>query len=92
MKRQDIEIYIEELNLVGFAPGDRYQISESVQHELEQLFAAGCATAFPAADVSAEFIDAGSFTATSESRPATIGAQIAGSVYDALTQPDGGSK
>lgn len=92
MKKQDIEIYIEELNLVGFERGDRYRISESVQQELQQLFAAAPAQALPTANLSADSVDAGSFTAGFETRPATIGQQIAGSIYNSLTQPRGGSK
>lgn len=90
MKRPAFRLHIEELVLHSFAPHDRYAIADAFQQELSRLLAAEI--------VNPEFssalmqhsgngrLDAGAFHAGHESKPDSIGNQIAGAVHRGLTK------
>ena len=74
-----IEVHIDELILHGFAPRDRWQIGDMLEHELRGLLAA---RGIPATWFSSpERIDAGRIRTMSLNKPATVGAEIASAVY-----------
>ncbi len=79
MNPREIEVHIEELILHGFAPRDRWQIGDALEHELRGLLAA---RGIPPAWLSSpERIDAGSIRTMSLNKPAVAGAEIANAVY-----------
>jgi len=79
MKARGIEVQIEELVLHGFFPGDRWRIGDALEQELRGLLTA---RGIPAAWLSnPERIDAGAIRATSLTKPAQAGAEIAGAAY-----------
>jgi len=78
-----IEVYIEELVLHGFAPGDRYAVADAVQQELAQLLAAQGMSSELVGEHSA--IDAGAFEVQLGERGAEVGAQVAQAVYRGLS-------
>lgn len=86
MTRHNIELHIEELVLHGFAPADRYAISEAVQRELTRLFAEHGVHPTLAKGRQVESLDGGVFHVKRGSRPDAIGTQVAQSVYGGLKQ------
>jgi hypothetical protein len=82
----DIEVYIEELVLHGFAPGERYAIGEMVQRELTRLFAERGMP--PSLSQGAEIarLNGGAFDVRPGAKPQTVGAQVARAVYRGLTR------
>jgi hypothetical protein len=79
-----IELHIEELVLYGFAHRDRYRIAEALERELAALFAGRDVPAGLARRAEIERLDGGTFNVAPRSRPETIGAQVAQSVYRRL--------
>jgi hypothetical protein len=67
---RNIELFIDELVLHGFSPGDRASIGDAVQRELTSLLG----TVDPASLRSAELVDGGSFKVGSSK---LVGGQIA---------------
>src|SRR5262249_17376315 len=82
MKPVNIEVEIEELVLRGFAPGDRYRISESLEMELHRLFSE---EELSPRNFAAEQLDIGSFEIGPDARPEAIGANIARAVSRGCT-------
>ena len=79
MNPREIEVHIDELILHGFAPRDRWQIGDALEHELRGLLAA---RGIPPTWLSSpERIDAGSIRAMSHTKSAVAGAEIASAVY-----------
>ncbi len=76
MNPAEIEVHIEELVLHGFPPGSRWQIGDTLEHELRGLLAAQGLP--PGWLASAERIDAGAIALTT---PAATGAEVAQAVY-----------
>jgi hypothetical protein len=90
MKQPNIHLHIEELVLHSFAPGDRYAITDAVQQELSRLFAGQSVHAnFTSALIqhaNNASLDAGDFHVEQNSKPNTIGNQIAQAVHGGLTK------
>jgi hypothetical protein len=92
MKGPTIKLHIEELVLHGFAPGDRHSISDAVQQELSRLFewSAGQTDADVTSTLiehsNAARIDAGAFQVGQNSKPGSIGTQVARAVHGELTK------
>lgn len=81
MKKQNIELHIEELVLHGFPPGDRRSIGGAVERELAMLIAEKGAPAALVNGGEIEKLDGGSFQAVQGSKPEATGAQIARAIY-----------
>jgi hypothetical protein len=79
-----IEIYIDELVLHGFAPGDRYGIGQAVTGELTRLLAAQDYPASFGQSAEVAFLDAGSFRMAQGAGPEAVGAQVAQTIYQKL--------
>ncbi len=76
-----IELHIEELVLHGFAPGDRYATSDVVESELARLFSErGIPMSLRSESATDEIRDK-TFNTAHNTRPRTIGRQIAQAVY-----------
>ena len=84
MKPANVELYIEELVLDGFAPADRYRIGAALEHELTQLFSQGGVPPALTQSVEMERLDGGAFQVAPAARAETIGAQVAQTVYGEL--------
>lgn len=82
MSRRRITVHIEELNLDGFAPADRYRILDAVVAELERLVADSPASF--GRDAAVERIDGGAFDLRSGSGPRDVGEGIARGVHGGL--------
>lgn len=79
MTPRQIELHIEELILHGFDPGTRWNVADALGSELGGLLAKQGIP--PAWQASPERIDAGAVRASSLSKPAAAGEQIARAVY-----------
>ena len=81
----NIELHIEELILQGFAPQDRFRISEAVQNELTRLLACEKLPSGPL-QRNLEFprLDAGSFHVRAGERPESIGIRIGQKVFESM--------
>jgi len=79
MNPREIEVDIEELVLHGVAPGDRWRIDDALERELRGLLAA---KGVPSLWLSSpERIAAGTICSAGLTRPAQVGAEIAGAAY-----------
>jgi hypothetical protein len=77
----DLELYIEELVLHGFAARDRDRISAALQQELTRLFTEqGIPPTLTQGGQIAQ-LNGGTFNITAGTRPDIIGTQIAQSIY-----------
>ncbi len=83
VKRQNIELHIEELVLEGFA-GDRYRITAAVERELAALFTEQGAPQSLNRGGEIEHIDSGVIEASQGSKPEALGARVAQAVYRGL--------
>ena len=79
-----IEVYIEELVLHGFTPGDRYGISEAMTGELTRLLTTQGLPASFGQSTEATFLDAGSFRVAQSAGPRAVGAQVAQAIHQKL--------
>jgi hypothetical protein len=86
MKPFNLEMHIEELVLEGFALGDRHRIGDAVQQELTRLFTERPAPASLDKTIEVVRVDGGAFRVASGSKPETIGAQVAQTVYEGLNR------
>jgi hypothetical protein len=86
MTRADVELHIEEMVLHGFAPGERYNISDAVERELERLFSEQVAPSQLSLSAEIVDLDGGSFEVAQGSKPEVIGSQIAQALYERLSQ------
>jgi hypothetical protein len=90
MRRPNIKLHIEELVLHNFAPNDRYAIADAVQQELSRLLAAQVGTQGLTSALgghsTASRLDAGTFHVDQNSKPGSIGNQIAQAVHGGLTK------
>ena len=86
MRPANVELYIKELVLHGFAPGDRYRIGEAVERELSWLLAErGMPPPLLVKEAEMARLDGGSFRMLPGSDAETIGAQVAHAVYGGLS-------
>ncbi len=86
MKPANIKLHIEELVLDGFAPGDRYRISDSMERELVRLFAEHGAPQSLSQGGEIVQLDGWAFEAARGSRAEAIGAKVARTVYGGLNR------
>ena len=82
----NIEVYIEELVLHGFSPGDRYRIADAIQGELAKLIAGQDLPSLLAQGGEFNRIDAGSFQMAAGSAGNLVGGQIANRIHSGLTR------
>ncbi len=78
---QDIEIYIEELVLHGFEPGDYRGIKSAVEAELARLLKTGGIPFSITGASNIRTMEAGGFTLSKGTQVNNIGRQIAGTLY-----------
>ncbi|NMG11602.1 hypothetical protein [Brasilonema sp. UFV-L1] len=86
MISRNFEFYIEELILHGFAPKDRYRISEALQQELTRLLNEEGVPPSLVQGGEIPHLDGRVFEVVSRATPETIGVQIAQSIYGGLGQ------
>lgn len=79
-----IEVYIEQLVLHGFTPGNRHEIAAALQQHLVQLLSGH--EFLTGAHMDHAAIDAGSFHVMPGEQGARIGANVAQSVYRGLSE------
>lgn len=82
--RQKVELYIEELVLEGFKPGDEQRIGEAVEKELTRLLEMRGVPGSFRSDREMESINVGSFEVAPGARAERVGTQVAGAVYGGL--------
>jgi hypothetical protein len=85
-KPYNIELHIEELVLHGFSPRDRDAIGAALQGELARLFAEQGAHPALRQTREVEKVDGGSFSMRAEAKAASIGTQVAQSIYGGLAK------
>ena len=81
----NVDVRIEEFVLHGFPQGDQLGIGDAAGRELSRLFAERGVPQSLAHGADAPRLDAGSFEMSPEQSSETIGAQVARSVYGALS-------
>jgi hypothetical protein len=81
MKPKNIELHIEELVLDGFDHVDRHRIAGAIERELTSLFAERGIPHSLSKGGEISRLDGGVFEMAADSRPETIGAKVAQSVY-----------
>jgi hypothetical protein len=81
MKSARVALHVKELVLHGFAPGDRYRIAEALHRELAKLISAGELPRALHESYEVPQVDAGAFPLQPDSRPETVGTQVAQSIY-----------
>lgn len=90
MSGPNIELHIEELVLHGFERGDRYSIADAFERELVHLLAGQIAEqGLPSSlahNAENARLDAGAIHIAPNSKPGSIGVQIAQTVYGGLTK------
>lgn len=84
MNPKNVELHIEQLILLGFAPGDRYRISAAIEHGLAQLIAEQGIPPTIAREGEITSIDGEKFNIAPDTKAEAIGAQIAKSVYESI--------
>ncbi len=77
----DIELYIEELVLHGFAASDRHAVAEAVEQELARLLAEQGLPEAWRVETSIDRLEGAAFSAARAVGPRTTGAQVARTVY-----------
>ena len=82
--QRSVELRIEELVLQGFAPSDRYAISDAVEAELRELFVKQQSLPWSIANREIDRIDAGEFKMASGAPAQTIGGRVAEAINHAL--------
>jgi len=87
MRPRYLELYLEELVLHGFAPGDRYRISAAVQCELTRLFSEqGVPSSLAQGEEVAPLNGGVFFKVVLSSEAGVVGTQVAQSVYQGLSR------
>lgn len=82
----NVEFYIDELVLHGFAHRDRYLIGTAIESELTRLIAERGIPSLLTQRSDVSQLDAGIFTPASDSRPRMIGMQVAEAVFGGLNR------
>ncbi len=82
--RPRVELYIEELVLEGFSPGDRYRIGEAVEAELARLLGERGVPRSIKSGGEIDSINGGSFVVSPNSKAEKVGGQVAKAVYGGL--------
>ena len=86
MISRNVELYIEELVLHGFAPGDRYPIGEAVEQELTRLLTVQGVPPSLAQGKEVASLDGGAFEVMAGAKPEAIATQVAQAIYGGLSQ------
>lgn len=86
VKKQSVELYIEELVLHGFSSYNSYRIGEALQLELTRLLQEQGLPADFAVDADYGRLNAGTFNLQTDAKTETIGSNIANSVYKGFTK------
>src|SRR5262245_23753561 len=81
-----VELHIEELVLHGFAPGDRYRITEAIERELTRLLAEGGVPPSLARGGEVGRLDGGAFESVQGARPEAVGVQVAQAIYRGMSR------
>ncbi|MFB3764642.1 MAG: hypothetical protein ACE14P_05275 [Methanotrichaceae archaeon] len=84
--KPDLELYIEELVLEGFEPGDRHKIGDALVTELERLLADGGIPESIGQNIEIDMADGGEVDLEPGSRAETVGFKVAGAVYGGLSR------
>lgn len=86
MKPENIEVYIEELVLHGFSPGDHYRIGAAMERKLTSLFAEQSTPASLTREHEVAHLNGGTFEVKAGSAVEAIGTQLAQAVYGGLSK------
>jgi hypothetical protein len=81
-----IELHIDELVLHGFAPGERYAISDAVERELARLLGAQSVPVWLRSENATDEMPGATFNTAQNTSPPAIGRQIAQAVYQGFGQ------
>ncbi|MEX6688170.1 hypothetical protein QTN47_11725 [Danxiaibacter flavus] len=81
---QNIEINIDQIVLHGFAHGDKLQIGEALQTALTEALAKQGITPLLKHSIDIPYVNAGTFSLQTNSKPASVGAAVANSVHATL--------
>ena len=79
-----VELYIDELVLRGFAPGDPYRLGQAVERELTRLLAEEGAPTWLAEGGEVAALDGGTFEVAPGAKAEAVAAQVARAVYGGL--------
>jgi len=85
-----VEVFIEELVLHGFSPGDRYRLGDAVEQEMARLLTEGGPPRSWAQGTDQAFLDCGRIELDSATPADKIGTRLAEAVVGGLK--DGNSK
>jgi hypothetical protein len=86
MRPVKLDVHVEELMLLGFAPGDRYRIGDAMQRELAHLFAEQGTPPSLVQEREVARLDSGTFEVSPDSKADAIGVQVAQAVYVGLSR------
>ena len=86
LEEPNVEMKIEQMILEGFSPSDRYRIGDSVQNELERIFNEQGVSWTINKSIELETLDGGEFATTHATRAASVGNQLAQSVYQGISR------
>jgi hypothetical protein len=81
-----VELHIEELVLDGFAPSERYGISDALERELAWLLGQQGIPNSLRSESAIDGIKGGAFNGAHNTKPPAIGRQIAQAVYQGFNQ------
>lgn len=85
MKQGNIDLYVEQLILHGFQPGDHYLIGQDFEHELGRLLAERGVPPSLVRSGEVTRMDGGSFEAKPGSGGEAIGAEVARAIYGGMS-------
>lgn len=83
--KPNVELYIDELVLHGFPPGDHHRIGDAVERELIRLFAEQGISPSLGQDSEVARLDSGAFEAKPGLGTEAIGIQVAQTVHWGLS-------
>lgn len=86
LEEPNVEMKIEQMILEGFSPSDRYRIGDSVQNELEHMLTDQRVSWTINKSIELETLDGGEFATTHATRAASVGNQLAQSVYQGISR------
>jgi hypothetical protein len=86
MKPVQLELYVDELVLDGFAPADRYLIGEAVERELGRLFTEQGSSPTLNHNSEIDRLDGGAFELKPNLGAEAIGVKVAHTVYGKLNR------
>jgi hypothetical protein len=87
----NIELHVEELVLHGFEGYNKYMIGEAIEREITRLLQERGLPASFSVETNLGRFNAGNFTVQPNAKAATVGNQIARSVYKGLGNENRGS-